>query len=110
MSNDKLTPLEIHNLALDAAKKAATEFMNEYGEPLYCGFAWVKLYIDGRKPFAKQLVKAGAIKKGWDNGYIVWDPANINTQSIDIKEAGARAYARIIESFGIKAYAQSRAD
>jgi hypothetical protein len=110
MTTTNLTPIELHNLALDAAREAETEFMNEYGEPFYCGFAWVKLLIDGRKPFAKALVKAGIASKGWDTGYIIWNPAGNGTQSMDVKEAGAQAYARVFQEHGIHAYMQSRAD
>lgn len=106
-----LTPMQIHNIAIDAAREAETEFMNEYGEPFYCGFAWVTLFIDGRKPFAKELIKAGIVSKSWDGrGYIVWNPAGNGTQSMDIKEVGAEAYARVFRENGIKAYMGSRAD
>jgi hypothetical protein len=105
-----LTITEIHEIAKQAAIKAEAEFMQQYGEPAYCGFAWVKLMMDGRKPETKQLVKAGIANKSWDRGYVVWNPANNGTQSMDVKESGARAYAKVMQSFGINAYAQSRAD
>jgi hypothetical protein len=101
---------EIHELARQAAIKAEASFVEQYGETAYCGFAWVKLMLDGRKPYTKELVKQGIISKGWDNGYIVWNPAGNGTQSMDVKETGARAYANVMQSFGIRAYAESRAD
>ena len=107
----QLTPPELHALAIDAAREAEAEFMNEYGEPAYCGFAWVTLFIDGRKPFAKELIKDGIVSKSWDGrGYIVWNPAGNGTQSMDVKECGAEAYARIFREHGIQAYMGSRAD
>lgn len=105
-----LSVIEIHEIAKQAAVEAEAAFMEQYGETFYCGFAWVKLIIDGRKPVAKELVKAGIAKKDWNNGYIVWNPANNSTQSMDVKETGAVAYAKVMKSFGIEAYAQSRAD
>jgi hypothetical protein len=105
-----LTITEIHEIAKHATVEAEAAFMEQYGEPYYCGFAWVKLIMDGRKPATKELVKAGIAEKGWNGGYIVWNPANNGTQSMDVKERGAQAYARTMQSFGIKAYAQSRAD
>ena len=101
---------EIHTLAKQAAIEAEAVFMEQYGEPAYCGFAWVKLMLDGRKPYTKELLKQGIISKGWNNGYIIWNPTGNGTQSMDVKKAGAIAYANVMQSFGIRAYAESRAD
>ena len=100
----------VHLEALKAAHKAEYEFMQAHGEPAYCGFAGVKLFVDGRKPVAKKLVKEGIASKGWDNGYIIWNPAGNPTQSMDIKEVGADAYAKVWRNYGVSAWAQSRAD
>ena len=40
----------------------------------------------------------------------MWDPAEHRGQSMDCKEHGARAYADVLEAYGIKAYMGSRAD
>ncbi len=105
-----LTIIEMHNLALEAAVEAETEFMNEFGEPAYCGFAWVRFMIDGRSPMAKELVKKGIAKKAWNKGYSIWNVTGNHTQSMDVKECGASAYAHVMQSFGIPAYMESRAD
>lgn len=106
----ELSVIEIHEEAIREAKLAEQAFYEKHGEPFYCGFAWVKFLMDGRKPITKQMVKAGIIEKAWDRGYIIWNPAGNNTQSMDIKEAGAEAYAKVFRKYGFLAYAQSRAD
>jgi hypothetical protein len=40
----------------------------------------------------------------------VWKHGVSCTQSMDIKEAGAEAYAEVLREFGINAHACSRAD
>jgi len=40
----------------------------------------------------------------------MWDPAGLPVQNIDIKEAGAYAYANYLTALGLKAYAGSRLD
>lgn len=105
-----LNVLEIHQEALNYAIHVEKEFMKEHGEPAYCGFAWVKFKIDGRSNFAKQLLKNGIVKKAWDYGYDAWNPTGNPTQSMDIKEVGAEAYAAIWRSYGVNVYMGSRAD
>lgn len=105
-----LSLVELHEQAVKLAQQAETDYIAKHGEPAYCGFAWVKLYIDGRKPATKALVKAGYANKGWDGGYVVWNPAGNGTQSMDVKEIGAQVYAEFMREAGIKAYAGSRAD
>lgn len=100
---------EIHNQALNAAKKAEQEFLKNNGKTPYCGFAWVRFIADGRSKLAKELKKIGA-EKSWNYGYVLWNVTGNGTQSMDIKEAGARAYAEVMQSFGIKVYAESRPD
>jgi hypothetical protein len=40
----------------------------------------------------------------------MWNPGGLPVQNIDIKEAGAYAYARYLQGLGLKAYAGSRLD
>jgi hypothetical protein len=101
---------EIHQEALSAALSAEKQFIEQYGEPMYCGFAWVKFYVDGRSSFAKELVAAGIAKKSWDKGYDIWNPTGTGSQSMDVREAGSAAYAAVWKSHGVKCYMESRAD
>ena len=111
------TMLDIHTEAKQAAKNAVGKFLadwrektggNEYGEPMYCGFAWVEL------PEMKLSTKIGkawekvGFKKSWSRGLTLWDPAEHRGQSMDCKEIGAQAYAEVLRAYGIKAYMGSK--
>jgi hypothetical protein len=100
--------------AVDAAKNAVSVMSAKYahlpyGEPAYCGFAWVEL-PDGRSPAVREMRRHGIGSKHWRKGWMIWSPAQYGGQSMDIHEAGARAYAAVLRSHGIEAHAASRAD
>jgi hypothetical protein len=40
----------------------------------------------------------------------MWNPGGLNVQNIDIKEAGADAYAKYLTALGLTAYSGSRLD
>jgi hypothetical protein len=40
----------------------------------------------------------------------LWTCGNYNGQSMDVKEAGAHAYAEVLSKYGFKAYMGARAD
>ena len=101
--------LEIHNKAVAAAKQAELDFRAKFGEPMYCGFAWVTIKPATSK-FARALKAAGVAKTAYGGGLQVWNPGGSYTQSMDIKEEGAYAYAKVLQENGISAYAGSRAD
>jgi hypothetical protein len=95
--------------AFNAAFEAEKAFREKYGEPFYCGFAWVNI-TPGNSPMANHLKKIGEARKSYDKGVDVWNPGKSYTQSMDIKEAGASAFAEVMRKYGIKAQARSRAD
>ena len=101
--------LAIHSEAIAAAKLAESQFMAEHGEPMYCGFAWVTVLEKGSTKLGKALKSVG-FDKSYGRGMNLWNPACNHTQSMDVKEHGAMAYAKVLHSHGIKAYAQSRPD
>ena len=114
------TMLDIHTEATQAAKNAVGSFLadwnektggNEYGEPMYCGFAWVDVNV-GRtnSKEAKALASIGFKKSYRPKTMTMWDPAKHNGQSMDCKEVGAQAYAEVLRKYGFKAYMGSRAD
>ena len=79
-----------------------------------CGFAWVDIYefegkrLKGNTKMGKAL-KAASVDQNWNRVFSQW--CNwYGGQSISIKEAGARAYARVLEGYGFTAYAGSRLD
>lgn len=81
-----------------------------YGEPMYCGFAWVNIY--GIKASTKEgrAMKQAGLKKDYSGAFSIWNPGNHAGQSMDFKEVGAYAYAKVLEVYGYRAYAGSRAD
>jgi hypothetical protein len=101
----------IHNEARTAAIQAENNFLAKHGEPLYCGFAWVDVYVDRtNSKEAKELIKIG-FKKSWRAKCLnLWSPGGYNGQSMDVKEHGAMAYAAVLEKYGFRAYMGSRAD
>ena len=109
----------IHTEATSAAKAAVATLLdewnantggNQYGEPMYCGFAWVDIKVRSNSKLGKALQSVG-FRKSWQGGILqLWDPAQHRGQSMDCKEAGANAYAEVLRNYGIPAYAGSRAD
>lgn len=99
----------IHVEATLAAVEAAQAFLAEHGEPLYCGFAWVKIPAKASTKLGKALMEIG-FEKSYNGGLTLYDPSNSRTQSMDIKETGSRAYADVFVKHGINAYMCSRAD
>ena len=107
---------EIHYEAQCAAAEAARARAAQWGDDWgMCGFAWIKIYghegkkIRANSKLGKALAEVG-IKKGYDGVLYLWDPAGLNTQNMDIKEAGAEAYAEVFKKYGFDAYPDSRLD
>ena len=97
-------------LAKAEAYGAAMTHLDEYGEQAYCGFAWVNIHgIKGNTKLGKRM-KAAGLDKDYSGAYSIWNPAGYGGQSMDVKEAGASACARVLEAYGFRAYANSRAD
>jgi hypothetical protein len=112
--------LDIHTQATQNAKNAVGAFLtewtsktggNEYGEPMYCGFAWVDVAVTRtNSKLAKALESVGFRKSYRAKTMTLWDPAQHRGQSMDCKEVGAQAYAEVLRAHGIEAYMGSRAD
>jgi hypothetical protein len=97
--------------AFTAARVAEADYLARHGEPMYCGFGWVEVYVDRtNSKEAKELLAAGFKKDYKPKCLTVWNPGGSHTQSMDIKEAGASAFAEVLTKAGLKAYACSRAD
>jgi len=100
-----------------AAEAAAQEmFVKIGGDQLACGFAWVDIYgYEGKKiransKLGKALAANGIEKSEYKKCFDLWNPCGLFVQSIDIKEAGAEAYAKVLKSYGFEAYMGSRLD
>jgi hypothetical protein len=109
MTIDISNLLAIHTQALESARQASQDYIEKHGEPYYCGFAWVKIRVKGSTKMGKALKTIG-FKLAWDGGLDLWNPSGHNTQSMDVKEAGAYAYAEVMRGHGIDCYARSRPD
>lgn len=98
--------------AKTAAMDAEKQFIDAHGEPMYCGFAWVEVAVERtNSKVAKELAMAGGFDKSYKRKTMtLWNPGESGTQSMDVKEAGARAYAKVLQEFGLSATACSRAD
>jgi len=57
----------------------------------------------------KEFARLG-FKKEHGGGIQLWNPSGSPVQSVDIKEAGAQAYANVLRRYDIKAFANSRLD
>jgi hypothetical protein len=95
-------------LAVDASTQ---EYQKWGGDRGACGFAWVEVYVDRtNSKQAKELIKAGFRKDYKPKCLSMWNPGELPVQNVDIKEAGAYAYANYLTALGLKAYAGSRLD
>jgi hypothetical protein len=97
------------NTATAAAQQAEADFRAKHGEPGYCGFAWVVVREKASTKLGRALKNVG-FRKEYGGGLSIWNPGGSFTQSMDIKEAGAEAYAKVLREHGIDAYMNSRAD
>ena len=95
---------------------AKSLFSNEidYAKPVevvadgVCGFAWI-IVKPGNSKFANWLKKEGYGRPDtYYGGVCVW--VSEFNQSMQKKEAYARAFARVLGHAGIKAYSDSRMD
>lgn len=109
----------IFNEATIAAREAQKR-MVDHPLAFDCGFAWVT--IGGKDPFVRwckeQIKRVGERSreameygdKGYPKGWQFWKPGRSSAQSIDIHLAGARAFAEVLNQYGIAASVGSRYD
>lgn len=71
-----------------------------------CGFAWVK--FPGNTAFGRWAKAEGIARPGYPTGLSIW--VSQYNQSMQKKEAYARAFAAVLSEAGINAYAESRID
>lgn len=81
----------------------------ETARGLDCGFAWV-VVRPARGPFVNWCKANGKGRTGHGGGWHFWNPGKHPTQSIDTKQAGARAFAHVLAAHGIVAEVGSRLD
>ena len=114
--NSKVDPTHIWHTAKDAAVKAVDEYMKDKEEPMYCGFANVKIrpakgkFVTWLK---KQEIGDIAYKGGWRISYYDVMPQDHElrgTQSMSIQEVATEAFRDELRKYGLTVYAESRAD
>jgi len=110
---------ELKNQMSDAAMDATDTYIKDVlkGEDAFaCGFAWVDIYpkfkgntLSGRME-RRRIRELGFELDYTGKRFSLWNPSKSYFQNIDCKEAGARAAAKVLESVGFEAYANSRLD
>jgi len=108
----------LHTEATTAAQKAVDDLIAKYGESSNmfgcCGFAWVKIR-PARGPFVKFLKDNNLGDKSYNGGYevrpeVTYPAGCVAWQSIEVREAASRAYAKVLKDAGINAFLQSMVD
>lgn len=104
---------QVHERAIAAAREAANQFLQERlgGKDNYpCGFAWVTIPEKASTKLGRALKDIG-FNKAYRGGLELWNPSGLPLQNVDVKEAGAEAYAKVMrDELGIKCYTGSRLD
>lgn len=104
--------IEIIEKAFAEAQKASKKYLQEHGErsmDFNCGFAWVKI-TPNRGTLCKVLKESYRASKGWNGGLVVWQPSGVSSQNMYVHQAGAIAFAKVLEEFGYNAEWDSRLD
>ena len=112
-----MTPFEIYAEAQDAAVAAAHAEDAKLGPEnirgLDCGFAWVVIK-PARGAFVNYLksIDVGSTRDYGGGGYSVWGSRlhDLQTQSISVHYAAAKAFAAVLVKHGLNAYADQRLD
>jgi hypothetical protein len=113
------TAKEVREEALVAAVSATEKYIQNVlkGEDAFaCGFAWVTVQPKhkgntklGREE--RKVLRALGLELDWTHKRFWWsNPSDSYFQNIDCKEQGARAAAKVLQSYGLDAWAGSRLD
>lgn len=71
-----------------------------------CGFAWIA--FAGNTAFGRWAKREKIVSKHYPKGLSIW--VGDYGQSMELKEAYARAFAKVLKEAGVEAYAGSRMD
>ena len=113
------TAKTVRELAFAAAAVATDRYIENVlkGEDAFsCGFAWVTVQPKhkgntklGREE--RKVLRALGLEKDWtEKRFQWWNPSMSYFQNIDCKEEGAKAAAKVLKSYGLDAWANSRLD
>ena len=97
--------------AFAEARKATNEYVKANGDNWWpCGFAWVTVK-PATSRVAKILKDRYQASKAYGGGIQIWNPSGHMTQQMDAKQAGARAFAKVLkDQLNINCYAECRMD
>lgn len=95
-------PMGVYQSDLQGNRLGPTEIVMDG----VCGFAWIK--IAGNTSFGRWAKKTGRARNGYYGGLLI--SASEFGQSMERKTAYARAFAKVLNENGVKAYAESRID
>ena len=100
------------NEAAQQARTAAKAFQAQHGDRDCCGFAWVNVWGVRSNSKVGTALQAAGFRKDYTGSLQLWNPSKFPTQSLNILEAGAEAYAQVLrDKLGLeKVYAGSRMD
>jgi hypothetical protein len=97
--------------AQEVAARHARAYVEQHGDNQYpCGFAWVNikpargLWITVMKEIG--LGRLDSYYGGWH----IYNPSAHSTQNMEVKAAGAEAFAAELRKYGLKAEAKTRID
>ena len=102
----------LEEASLEARTAAVETHKALGGDRGACGFAWVNVWgVRSNSRLGKTLMSAG-FRKDYTGALCLWNPSKAGVQSLDILEAGAYAYAKVLqEKLGLdRVYAGSRMD
>lgn len=83
------------NEALHAAREATEYHIRMNGEDGGCGFAWILTRENGTSRVVR-LLKQHGFRRGYDGGYVLWNPSGSTSQSMAALKAGADAAAKVL--------------
>ncbi len=106
----------LHETATTAARTAADALYAQIGDRYPCGFAWVTYFPKHKgntaagKAERKLFESIGFSKDYTGKAWQLRNPSRHITQNMDVKEAGAEAYAKLMQEAGYAVHAASRMD
>ena len=109
----------VRSEAFAAAVVATDKYITQYlagHDQFDCGFAWVTVQPKhkGNTKLGRQereILRNMGLEKDWTGKrYMWWNPSSSYFQNVSCKLHGAEAAARVLKSYGLDAWADSRLD
>ncbi|AKU43634.1 hypothetical protein CPT_Seuss108 [Caulobacter phage Seuss] len=88
----------IYDAIYNEAREAAIAACKDMPDGGACGFAWV-VFRPATHPFIRHMKATGRGSAHYAGGWQFWNPGEYRGQSIDAIEAGATAFAKVLQSY-----------